>query len=159
MPEGWRSVLDAHDRYDRPVVLVHAEHPALLRMALFDVVVNNADRKGGHILLGPEGEVRGVDHGLSFNLDEKLRTVLWGWAGEPVPEEHLDALRALREQLDGALGTALAERLERREIATTARRLDRLVTSASLPLPATAGPRSRGPRSDGRRPGRRRVPG
>ena len=63
------------------VALVHADDPALRRMAVLDAVVNNADRKGGHILRAADGRVRGVDHGLTFNEDDKLRTVLWGWAG------------------------------------------------------------------------------
>ena len=77
--------------------------------------------------LAPDGEVRGVDHGVCFNLDEKLRTVLWGWAGEPVPAELLDELEQLRGSFDGALGTALREHLARREVSATLRRLDRLV--------------------------------
>ena len=56
-------------------------------MAVLDVVVNNADRKGGHVLPLPSGQVRGVDHGVSFHVEPKLRTVLWGWAGEPLADE------------------------------------------------------------------------
>ena len=57
---------------------------ALRRMAVFDVVVNNADRKGGHVLAMPDGHRYGVDHGVCFHAEHKLRTVLWGWAGEPL---------------------------------------------------------------------------
>jgi uncharacterized repeat protein (TIGR03843 family) len=140
VPDGWRTVLDAYDHAGDPVVLVHADHPALVRMALFDVVINNADRKGGHVLLSPEGAVRGVDHGVTFNLDDKLRTVLWGWAGESVGADDLRALEELRAELDGPLGTALAHHLTRAEIATTARRLDHLVATGGFPLPADGWP-------------------
>ena len=59
-------------------------------MAVFDVLINNADRKGGHILSGVDGHVYGVDHGVSLHVEDKLRTVLWGWAGKPVDDETLD---------------------------------------------------------------------
>ena len=56
---------------------------------MFDVLINNADRKGGHILSGTDGHVYGVDHGVSLHVEDKLRTVLWGWAGKPVDDEML----------------------------------------------------------------------
>ena len=104
LPAGWIGVLDAFDGRHNPVTLVHADDPALQRMAVFDAVVNNADRKGGHVLDAGEGRVHGVDHGVTFNADDKLRTVLWGWAGTPVPAE----LLAEVERLDGELAGASA---------------------------------------------------
>ena len=62
----------------------HADDDRLRRMAVLDVVLNNADRKGGHVLVEPGGSVHGVDHGVSFHTEPKLRTVLWGWAGDPL---------------------------------------------------------------------------
>ena len=73
-------MLDAYDGDDRPVSLVHEDTAALRRMAVFDVVVNNADRKGGHVLAMTDGHRFGVDHGVAFHVEDKLRTVLWGWA-------------------------------------------------------------------------------
>ncbi len=61
-------------------------------MAALDVVLNNADRKGGHVLDDGLGGLSGVDHGLTFNVDEKLRTVLWGWAGQPVDGETVEVV-------------------------------------------------------------------
>ncbi len=79
--EGWCHVFDGLDERDRPVSLIHEDSPALRRMAVFDIVVNNADRKGGHVLEMTDGHRHGVDHGLTFHTDHKLRTVLWGWLG------------------------------------------------------------------------------
>jgi uncharacterized repeat protein (TIGR03843 family) len=62
-------------------------HPALRRMCLFDLLANNADRKGGHCLLGPDGRIYGVDNGLSFHAEPKLRTVIWEFGGEPIPDD------------------------------------------------------------------------
>ena len=75
---GWLHVLDAEDGSGRPVSLVHADEPDLQRMALFDAIANNADRKGGHVLTDEMGRTWAIDHGVTFSVDEKLRTVLWG---------------------------------------------------------------------------------
>lgn len=140
VPPGWRHVLLAQGSDGRPVELVHADHSALRSMAVFDAVVNNADRKGGHVLVAPDGAVRGVDHGVSFNVEPKLRTVLWGWAGEPVPDELLEELAALRSALDGDLGTRLDAHLSRAEVRATARRIDDLLVERAFPLPSEGWP-------------------
>jgi hypothetical protein len=87
IPDGWLRVIDAEDYDGEAVSLVHADDEDLRTMAVFDAIVNNADRKGGHVLRDPWGVVCGVDHGLTFNTAHKLRTVLWGWAGVRLPEE------------------------------------------------------------------------
>ena len=69
-------------------------------MAVFDVVVNNADRKGGHVLAMTDGHRYGVDHGVTFHVEHKLRTVLWGWLGEPLTDDELAGVR--RARADGA---------------------------------------------------------
>jgi uncharacterized repeat protein (TIGR03843 family) len=81
VPSGWLRVLDALGSAGQPVVLAHADDERLRRMAVLDTVLNNADRKGGHVLPLPVGTVHGVDHGVTFHVEPKLRTVLWGWAG------------------------------------------------------------------------------
>ena len=85
-------------------------------MAVFDVVINNADRKGGHVLEMTDGHRYGVDHGVTFHVEHKLRTVLWGWVGEPVPEPDLAVVHRRRRELSGALGDALAVHLTDPEI-------------------------------------------
>jgi uncharacterized repeat protein (TIGR03843 family) len=140
VPPGWRHVLLAQGSDGRPVELVHADHPALRAMAVFDAVVNNADRKGGHVLVAPDGAVRGVDHGVSFSVEPKLRTVLWGWAGEPVPDDLLEDLAALRSALDAGLGAVLATHLSRAEVRATARRVDDLLVERTYPLPSEGWP-------------------
>ena len=71
-------------------------------MAVFDVLINNADRKGGHVLRRRRRQVYGVDHGVSLHVEDKLRTVLWGWAGSRCPTTSSRALEKLRAELDGA---------------------------------------------------------
>ena len=92
IPPGFLPVLRAYDYAGDEVTLVHADNVRLRRMAVFDVLINNADRKGGHILSAVDGHVYGVDHGVSLHVEDKLRTVLWGWAGKPVDDETLETV-------------------------------------------------------------------
>ncbi len=94
LPPGWLPVAAAQDEDGQPYVLAHADDPRLARLALFDAIVNNADRKGGHVLVTPEGGLYGVDHGVCFHTDDKLRTVLWGFGGRRVDPADLAALRS-----------------------------------------------------------------
>ena len=116
--------------------LVRADLPPLRRMVVFDAVVNNADRKGGHLIPVPGGHVYGVDHGVSFHQQDKLRTVLWGWAGDPLPEEAVDGLSELRALLEGTLDDRLSALLTRREVVAVRRRVDRLLTARRYPEPS-----------------------
>jgi len=136
VPEGWIGVLDALDGRHNPVTLVHADSDALRRMALFDAVVNNADRKGGHVLDAAGKGVYGIDHGVTFNADDKLRTVLWGWAGSAVPEALLDDVRRLVGELGGMLGTELGQLITGVELTATVQRCLALLRAGTFPLPS-----------------------
>jgi uncharacterized repeat protein (TIGR03843 family) len=140
VPAGWYRVASAQDETGRPYTLAHSNDPALARMALFDVVVNNADRKGGHVLGTVDGEVYGVDHGVCFHTDDKLRTVLWGWAEKPVPDEAAEDLTRLRSCLDGPLAAALAEHLTRAEIKAVRTRTAMLLRRRCYPQPSPGWP-------------------
>jgi len=135
VPTGWRHVFDGIDGQDRPISLVHEDSAALRRMAVFDVLVNNADRKGGHVLEMADGHRYGVDHGVTLHVEPKLRTVLWGWAGEPLTDEDVVVLAEVEAALRDDLGEALAEHLTLREIDALGRRCARLARHGVLPLP------------------------
>ncbi len=100
LPDGWVAVIDAEDEIGRAVVLAHEDSRELQRLAVFDAVVNNADRKGGHVLVDRGGRVWAIDHGVTFSDEPKLRTVLWGWAGQPLTEDLLGDLVALEGLLE-----------------------------------------------------------
>jgi uncharacterized repeat protein (TIGR03843 family) len=117
-----------------------ADSPALRRVAIFDAVINNADRKGGHLLPTAGGRLYGVDHGVSFHAQDKLRTVLWQWAGKPLPEDAVDTLRTLRSELDGELGERLSALLTTREVRRTRARVDRLLSRRRHPEPSDEWP-------------------
>jgi uncharacterized repeat protein (TIGR03843 family) len=136
VPDGWPVVLHAHDRFGEPAVLAHADHPAIRLMAALDVVVNNADRKGGHVLHALDGRVYGVDHGICLHTETKLRTALWGFMGDPLPEDAVEALIKLRAELAGdTLPETLREHITHREISALRRRTARLLSTAVYPEP------------------------
>ncbi len=141
IPRGWMPVLRAVDTDGAQVAVVHADDEPLKVLAGFDVVVNNADRKGSHILTTGDGRILGVDHGLCFHTDDKLRTILWGWAGTPLPAPVLDGLHRLSKGMSGELRVAMAEHLTVREIDALAGRIDHLEMFPIYPDP----PRNRTP--------------
>lgn len=117
------------------VAMVVEDDPRLRRIAVFDAAVNNTDRKGGHLLPVTGGQIHGVDHGVTFSTVPKLRTVLWGWRGQPLAGDELAGLGRLAEALRGDLARDLAGLLSRAEIAATRRRVDRLLETRRFPLP------------------------
>jgi len=135
IPPCYLPVLQAYDYAGDEVTLVHADDIRLRRMAVFDVMINNADRKGGHILAGVDGNVYGVDHGVSLHVEGKLRTVLWGWAGKPVDDETLEAVARLRDGLRGALGDQLSGHITDREVEALRRRAVALLDNPVMPTP------------------------
>lgn len=135
LPPGYLPVLRAYDYAGDEVTLIHADDVRLRRMAVLDVLINNADRKGGHILSGVDGHVYGVDHGLCLHVEDKLRTVLWGWAGKPIDDDTLAAVTSFVEDLDGALGQALAPHITAGEIAALRLRAQGLLDNPVMPAP------------------------
>ncbi len=131
MVQAWIEV----DQDADIVEMILTRDPRLRRMALFDAVVNNADRKGGHVLPTDEGHLHGCDHGVCFAVEPKLRTVLWGWRGERLTDEEIVCLEELRGSMEGDLGRRLGELLREPEVTATARRLDRLLIERRMPRP------------------------
>jgi uncharacterized repeat protein (TIGR03843 family) len=122
------------------VSMVVDDDPRLRPIAVFDAVVNNTDRKGGHLLPVPEGHVFGVDHGVCFSVVPKLRTVLWGWRGEPFELDEIEVLERLRTELGGQVGAQLEPLLARNEVAATRRRVETLLRSGRFPHPSPTWP-------------------
>ncbi|WP_046732791.1 SCO1664 family protein [Streptomyces humi] len=133
---GWKAIGFAEVGDGKTALLVHADDTRLRRLAVLDAVINNADRKGGHLLPTADGRLYGIDHGVTFNVDNKLRTLLWGWAGEPLTGEAVEVLEGLREALAGALGTRLAELITTAELDAVRARVEALLTSGKHPEPS-----------------------
>jgi len=140
VPAGWLHVFDGVDEHDRGVALVHEDSAPVRRMAVFDVLVNNADRKGGHVLAMTDGHRYGVDHGVTFHVENKLRTVLWGWMGEPLTTAELEAVEGVRDDATGDLGERLVDLVTPREVAALVGRCERLLRRRTMPDPGGAWP-------------------
>lgn len=133
VPAGVIPVLSGEDEQGRPVVVTHADDPRVAAVAVFDAVINNSDRKGGH-LLDHQGHLWGIDHGVCFHADDKLRTVLWGWAGEPLPAAEVRRLT----DLDGWLHSTedLDDLLTVPEVSALQARVARLLRTGAFPVPS-----------------------
>jgi uncharacterized repeat protein (TIGR03843 family) len=121
--------------------LARSNDERLRQMAVFDAVVNNADRKIGHLLPDVSGHLYGCDHGVCFGEDYKLRTVLWQWRGKKLPAPAMAALGQLRHQLaHGKLGHELIGWLSPAELDATAKRIDALIEQKVHPFPPSDWP-------------------
>ena len=140
-PMGQGSVqlwIDVDDSED-VLRMILTRDARLRRFALLDALTNNADRKGGHILPTADGSVHGCDHGICFAVEPKLRTVLWGWKGDPLTPDELESVERVRAGLAGKaagdLGGRLAELLAPREVAALRQRAEVLLKDGCFPEP------------------------
>ena len=104
-------------------------------IACFDLIANNADRKASHFIRGPDEKIWGIDHGLTFNSVIKVRTVIWDFGGEPIPDTLLEAASSLMEKLKSPRGSVkeLARLLEEAEMAALAQRIEWLLEVREYP--------------------------
>ena len=128
--------IDLDESVDLISLARRTDHQPLRELAVFDAVINNADRKIGHLLPVPDGHLYGCDHGICFAEEYKLRTVLWQWRGEPLPDRATETLRSLSAGLsDGWLTDELARHLTPAEVAATTARVELLLASRIHPYP------------------------
>ena len=111
--------------------------PQLRKLALFDAIINNTDRKFGHLLVDQDGKLRGCDHGVCFHQENKLRTVLWQFAGEQFTTEEIELLNKVA-QLD--LNSLFAELLTSAEISALSERISNLLAVRQFPFPSDEWP-------------------
>ncbi len=116
------------------------DHPRLRVMALFDAVINNTDRKIGHLLPRNSEDVLGCDHGVTFHVEDKLRTVLWQWSDLPLTQEEIEMLKSLKAKIDGELFLDLKELLTQDEIESLRMRIERLLATGTFPTPSNEWP-------------------
>lgn len=137
---NWHHVFDGSDESGGFVSLVHARDATLQKVALLDAVINNADRKGGHLLVDEQQRVWAIDHGVSFSTEEKLRTVLWGWAGMPIPEDLAAPVSVLREMLSSGFPESVTGWLSTDEVEALEIRIKRLLADGTFPVPSSNWP-------------------
>lgn len=133
VPEDWLTIITGIDEEGNQVTLAHEDSPRLQQIAIFDAVVNNADRKAGHLLTKASGITFGIDHGVTFNAEDKLRTVLWGWIGKPIPGNFLTDLKSLKANIPGS---EMEDLLDTSETLALLQRIDYLITEQVMPSPS-----------------------
>lgn len=136
IPEnGWCHVFDGLDPDENVISLIHEDSALLRQITVFDIVTNNADRKGSHILPLATRHRYGIDHGLTFHTDNKLRTVLWGWLGHELNHDELAGIDRLIDGLSAGLGEALVPLLTGPELDALADRCHQLRREPVFPRP------------------------
>lgn len=143
VPPGWLHVVDGQLRDGSKVSVIHEDRDDVRDVAVLDAVTNQADRKGSHLVRDEAGRLWGFDHGLTFNAEPKLRTVLWGWAGKTLRERDLKVLEMLAARLaDGAdeLTRELRAVLPPEDVAALMARVDRLLRKGRHPRPSREWP-------------------
>jgi uncharacterized repeat protein (TIGR03843 family) len=140
---GWLPVIEGRLPDGTAVVVAHADRPELASAAVFDAVINNADRKGSHLVLDSAGSLWGFDHGLSCHTEPKLRTVLWGWVGQALPESELARLADLSGWLSdpaSPMARSIKGLLSPAEVDALSQRISALLDTGRFPHPGGHGP-------------------
>lgn len=132
VPADWLEITSGIDETGNEVILAHSADPQLMLIALFDAVINNADRKAGHILTSVTCHTWAIDHGVTFNVEPKLRTVLWGWLNQEIPRHLLTDIKNLIQQIETS---ELVELLDSDEIDQLRARIAQLVSAEKFPVP------------------------
>ena len=138
VPAGWHRILQGVGTDHEPLAVAHSDAAVLRQMAVLDVITNNADRKVGHILVD-DGQLVGIDHGVTFNIEPKLRTVLWGFSGKKLGSELCETVERFVKDFD-AHAPVLAAHLDADEIKVTRARARALLAAGKFPQPPTDGP-------------------
>lgn len=137
IPDDWFNILSGLDEQGKQVTLAHSAEPRLAQLAVLDVIMNNADRKAGHILVDEGNEIFGIDHGVTFHEEFKLRTVLWGWIKSPIDLGLIDDLSRVITLIPES---ELALLLSPSEIEALLQRIDSLISTAVFPEPSAQWP-------------------
>jgi uncharacterized repeat protein (TIGR03843 family) len=111
------------------------DHPRLRWLALFDIIINNTDRKIGHLIPSKSGHLYGCDHGVTFHDEDKLRTVLWQWAGQEFTPAEIELLHKAREIFEVSKREIIESLIEIEEIDATIARIDRALIAGTFSQP------------------------
>lgn len=139
LPDGWLPAFSGETPTGQPVMVAHSDAADVRSLAVLDAVINNSDRKGSHCLRDDDGHLWAIDHGVTFHATPKLRTVLWGWAGQPLTSGDVERLERLAEALfdaAGVLAAALDVLLPDEDVRALRRRVEQLVRTRRHPVPS-----------------------
>jgi len=132
VPENWLTVISGVDDTGNLVTLAHNDRLDLRQIAILDALANNADRKAGHLITDLSDKTWAIDHGVTFNTDPKLRTVLWGWLGNEIPNYLLKDLASFLSLIDQS---ELVSLLTNDEVRALISRTENVIETAKFPAP------------------------
>jgi uncharacterized repeat protein (TIGR03843 family) len=139
IPKDYLKVLQGYDELNKLITLAHKDVRELRNLCLFDLVINNADRKGGHLLVDSNNKMWAIDHGVSWHFDSKIRTVLWGWIDESFNDEDLALLNRAKDALQRWAEEEFIY-LSSDEIGQAIERVEKLLKENAFPQPGDQWP-------------------
>ena len=139
IPKSYLRVLQGYDELNKLITLAHKDDQDLRKLCLIDLIINNADRKGNHLITDGNNKMWAIDHGVSWHEEPKIRTVLWGWINQEFNDGDLDLLSLAKSTLEDWLANDF-QYLEKSEIECALERLDELVKNKRFPAPGSEWP-------------------
>ena len=139
IPEEYLKVLQGYDELNKLITLAHKNNRDLRNLCLFDLVINNADRKGGHLLMDSANKMWAIDHGVSWHFESKIRTVLWGWIDETFNDQDIALLNNAKKVIQTWKDEEFIY-LSEEEIEQTIKRVDGLLKENAFPQPGDQWP-------------------
>jgi len=139
IPKSYLRVLQGYDELNKLITLAHKDDQDLRKLCLIDLIINNADRKGNHLITDGNNKMWAIDHGVSWHEEPKIRTVLWGWINQEFNDSDLDLLSLAKSTLEDWLANDF-QYLEKSEIECALERLDELVKNKRFPAPGSEWP-------------------
>ena len=139
IPKSYLRVLQGYDELNKLITLAHKDDQDLRKLCLIDLIINNADRKGNHLITDGNNKMWAIDHGVSWHEEPKIRTVLWGWINQEFNDGDLDLLSLAKSTLEDWLANDF-QYLENSEIECALERLDELVKNKRFPAPGSEWP-------------------
>jgi len=139
IPKSYLRVLQGYDELNKLITLAHKDDQDLRKLCLIDLIINNADRKGNHLITDGNNKMWAIDHGVSWHEEPKIRTVLWGWINQEFNDSDLDLLSLAKSTLEDWLANDF-QYLEMSEIECALERLDELVKNKRFPAPGSEWP-------------------
>lgn len=139
IPKSYLRVLQGYDELNKLITLAHKDDQDLRKLCLIDLIINNADRKGNHLITDGNNKMWAIDHGVSWHEEPKIRTVLWGWINQEFNDGDMDLLTLAKSTLEDWLANDF-QYLENSEIECALERLDELVKNKRFPAPGSEWP-------------------
>lgn len=134
IPEDYLKIIQGYDQLNKLITVAHKDDQTLRKISLFDLIINNADRKGGHLITDDKNSIWAIDHGVTWHEENKIRTVLWGWIGQNFNSDEIEMLKSSLSVLKRWEVNDF-EYLSKIEILSAKERVEKLLENEIFPSP------------------------